>query len=410
MTHKQRMLAAIRGEAIDKIPWAPRLDLWYRANRRAGTLPKKYRDASLVEILDDTGMGLHAVVPDFRDLRGTEDDVDRALGIYNLKMMPCRTVLENIERSVRIDGDRTFVEYKTPVGTIKTTVLYNEEMRRAGITITHIEQYAFKSVEDYAPLSYIFENAKVVPNYGGYQEFADFVGNRGIAVAFANATASPMQLIMKELIPFDLFFYEMHDHPDELALLVEKIGSYLDRILDVVTNCPAEVVFLGGNYDASVTYPPFFEEHIQPVLKLFSKELHTKGKYLLTHTDGENSGLLQHYLDSEIDIADSICPVPMTKLSFKEVRDVFQGKITIMGGVPSVSLLKSSMSDSEFDSFIDKFFDEIDTGDHLILGISDTTPPAAEFERILKIGKLIDEFGPVPASQCAVGKHENLTQ
>ena len=67
------MLAAIRGEPTDCIPWAPRLDLWYKANRRAGTLPPEHRNSSLVEIVDELGMGLHAVVPDFRDLRGVED-------------------------------------------------------------------------------------------------------------------------------------------------------------------------------------------------------------------------------------------------------------------------------------------------------------------------------------------------
>ena len=301
------MLAAIAGQPNDRIPWAPRLDLWYRANKRAGTLPPKYRDASLMQITDDARMGFHAVVPDFRDLRGIEDDVDRALGIYNLRTMPCRTVLENVERSVRVDGDRTFVECKTPAGTVSTTVLYDEAMRSAGASLTHIESHAFKDAADYDALGFIFENARVEPNYGGYQEFADRVGERGIAVAFVSLAASPMHLIQRELMPLDVFFYEMHDRPDEIALLARRVGSYWDRVLATARRCPADVVFLGANYDAAVTYPPFFQQHILPSLKAFGRELHARGKHLLTHTDGENSGLLQHYLDSEIDVADSIC-------------------------------------------------------------------------------------------------------
>ena len=53
MTWKERMLSAIRGEPTDRIPWVPRLDLWYRANRRAGTLPAQYADADLMDIVDD---------------------------------------------------------------------------------------------------------------------------------------------------------------------------------------------------------------------------------------------------------------------------------------------------------------------------------------------------------------------
>lgn len=71
---------------------------------------------------------------------------------------------------------------------------------------------------------------------------------------------------------------------------------------------------------------------VVPWLHTWAGELHRRDKYLLTHTDRENSGLLQHYLKAQIDIADSICPKPMTRLTLKDVRDVFDGRITIMGG------------------------------------------------------------------------------
>ncbi len=41
-THKARVLAALRGELVDRLPYVPRLDLWYLANSTAGTLPKQY--------------------------------------------------------------------------------------------------------------------------------------------------------------------------------------------------------------------------------------------------------------------------------------------------------------------------------------------------------------------------------
>ncbi|MEW6358384.1 MAG: hypothetical protein AB1696_18770 [Planctomycetota bacterium] len=395
MTHKERMLAAIRGEPTDRIPWAPRLDLWCRAHRKAGTLPGRYKHATLFDLCDDLDMGFHAVVPDFQDLRSSEDDCDRALGIYNLRTMPCRTIFENVKRTVRRDGDRTIVEYDTPAGALRTATLYDETMRKAGITITHVAEYAFKGPADYAPLGFIFEHACVDTNYDGYLAFAEPIGDRGVAVAFAAVAASPMHLIQKEIMPLETFFFEMHDHPEQLAQLAQQIEPYWNRMLDVVSRCPAEVVFIGANYDASVQYPPFFAEHIRPWLAKAAAMLHRRGKYLLTHSDGENTGLLQHYVESGIDIADSICPAPMTNLSFKDVRDAFAGRITIMGGIPSVALLPSSMSNAEFEAYLDGFFEDIGDGTHLILGISDTTPPGADFDRIVKIGKRVDAFGPV---------------
>ena len=395
MTHKERMLAVLRGEPTDRIPWAPRLDLWYNANRRAGTLPAKYAHASLVDIVDDLGVGFHAVVPNFKDLRSPEDEVDRALGMHNLKTMPYRTVLEGVQRDACLEGDRTIVKYKTPVGEIETVTLYDEGMRKAGITITHIESHAFKGVDDYAPLCYIFQNARIEEQFDGYAAWAGEIGERGVAVAYMGLAASPAHFIMRDLMPLDKFFFEMHDHSDEFGELIRSVGMYYEQLLDIARDCPAEVVFAGANYDASVTYPPFFEQYIQPWLRRFADVLHPVGKFLLTHTDGENDGLLEHYVASGIDIADSVCPKPMTKLTLGDAREVFAGRVTIMGGLPSVALLGFVMSDAEFDKFLDGFFEEIGRGDRLIFGVSDTTPPQADFQRLVKVGKRVDAFGAV---------------
>jgi hypothetical protein len=395
LTRKGRMLAAIRGEPVDRLPWAPRMDLWYRANRLAGTLPGRYRHASLVEMVDDMDLGFHAVVPDFQALATPEDDIDRALGIYNLAMMPCRTVLGNIGRRVRREGDRTFVTYETPRGSVSTTVLYDDRMRKAGITITHVEEYAFKGAQDYGALRWIFENAAAVPNPEGYGEFAARVGDRGLAVGFVNLAASGMHLVQRELMPLDLFFYEMHDHPEEILHLAQAVDAYLGRAVEAAAASTAEVIFLGANYDASVTTPPFFRDHIRPSLRAAAQMLHARGRHLLTHTDGENSGLLQHYLEAQFDIADSICPSPMTKLSFRQVRDAFGSAVTIMGGIPSIALLPSSMGEREFDAFVEDFFTQIGSGRNLIMGISDTTPPAASFERLVRLAERVRDFGPV---------------
>ena len=51
MNHKELLLATLKGEPTSCIPYLPRLDLWYNANALAGTLPPKYKNATLREIL-----------------------------------------------------------------------------------------------------------------------------------------------------------------------------------------------------------------------------------------------------------------------------------------------------------------------------------------------------------------------
>jgi hypothetical protein len=54
------------------------------------------------------------------------------------------------------------------------------------------------------------------------------------------------------------------------------------------------------------------------------------------------------------------------------------------------------MSDPEFEAFMKSLFREIAPGDRFILGVSDTTPPDAKFERLLRITEMVEEWGKLP--------------
>lgn len=395
MTQRERILATLRGAPTDYLPYVPRLDLWYKANKTRGTLPDKYQAATLIDIVDDLDIGYHSVIPDFLDFIDPLDEIDRALGIYRLRNLPYRTVLRDIKRNIFHEGDLTTVEYLTPIGKVRTKVLYDDHMRSAGITITHVVEHAIKTVNDYETIAYIFDHAEVQPAYDQYLISKEEIGDRGVVVAFTSLAGSSMHLIQRELMAYDQFIYELHDHPNELKWLADKISTYLQRVFDVVSKSPAEIILMGANYDNMITWPPFFEEHITPSLTKAADILHSQGKFLLTHTDGENKGLLSAYVASKIDIADSICPAPMTSLSLREVREAFAGRITIWGGIPSISVLENSMSDYEFELYLNDIIEQAGVGDHLILSIADTTPPDAKFSRIEKIAKVARSFGPV---------------
>ena len=42
LTHKQEILATIRGETMEKLPMGVRIDLWYNYNATRNDLPEKY--------------------------------------------------------------------------------------------------------------------------------------------------------------------------------------------------------------------------------------------------------------------------------------------------------------------------------------------------------------------------------
>ncbi|MGI6778611.1 MAG: uroporphyrinogen decarboxylase family protein [Acetivibrionales bacterium] len=397
MTNKERILRTVRGEPCDRIPYIPRLDIWYNANKFRGTLPDKYKKATLKEIVEDLDLGYHYVIPDYKNYEGEDGDIDVGIGLYRFDTQPYSFTFHNVEREIERSSDgHVHVVYKTPKGNLSTSFSYNEDMRKMGLTLSVVTEHAIKNEDDLEAVAYIFENAEVQPKYDKYLEFKEnVVGDNGICTGYSLVWVCPMHYISKDLMAFDAFFYAMADYPEKMEWLSDKLMPFFRKVFDITASSPAEVILSGANYDVGITPPNFFRDYITPELKKQSDALHKLNKYLITHTDGENKGLLEEYVKSGFDIADSICPAPMTSQSLKEVRDVLKDKITIWGGIPSAALLESSMSDKEFESFLDNTMQQIGDGKKMIFAIADTTPPDAKFERILRIAQKVKEFGRV---------------
>jgi uroporphyrinogen-III decarboxylase len=397
MTHKERMLRAARGEWADRLPFAPRLDLWHNANVLRGTLPPGYRpDATIAEIADDLGVAHHRVIPEFMRPHGADSAMDRGLGIFRLWGYAYRAELTGVDRVVRHDGDSTIVEYHTPLGRVSCTLTYTEEMRRSGASVAWVDEPVIKAVEDYPVVGYIFRNIRVTPDYDNYRAFQAEAGDRGLAVAFGLGSASPIHHVMKDLVDGTQFYYELADHPKELQQLSEDMAPFFERVVRILADSPAEAVMIGANYDDTITYPPFYEAHIMPWLQKWADILHAGGKIFLSHCDGENEGLLDLLAESGFDVAESVCAPPMVQCRIGDLKRAFGGRVTIFGGVPSVALLEESMTDEGFEAHMRRLFAEIAPGDRFILGVSDMVPPDAKWARLLRIAEMVERWGQLP--------------
>src|SRR5208337_1618025 len=106
ITHKQRMLAAFRGEQVDRLPFAPRLELWYLANSTSGTLPKQYAGYEMNEIARAEGWTVY--------FRFADDQLDpavqpmylhRGIGLFGSRDTVYDFVMPgDVEIKVRHDG------------------------------------------------------------------------------------------------------------------------------------------------------------------------------------------------------------------------------------------------------------------------------------------------------------------
>jgi methylmalonyl-CoA mutase cobalamin-binding domain/chain len=404
-THRERILAVMRGEMVDVIPFVPRLDLWWLANVSRGTLPREFEGMTPDEIARSRGWAVYHMVPNFADVSGPEDALHRSIGLFNFKQSAYRFALGGgVEVEVRDADGQHVVEYHTPRGSARTIGGLTEEMKRAGASLGWVEEHLIKEPGDYEIAAYIFENIEVTPNYQGTKACIDALGDDGvIAVGGPTLAASPVHQIQKELIDHTQFFYEYNDNQKLIRSLAESIEGYFEKVLAVIAESPAEVVLWGANYDDMLTYPPYFEAEILPWLRRVSQELGARGKIMATHTDGENRGLMDLIRDCGCHVAESVTPQPMTKVGIEEYYRRWRDQLTIMGGIPESVLLAETATEAEFEAYLDHLFASVAPGDRLILGTADSTPPEAVFSRLDRIAERVEAEGRLPLTAGAGG-------
>ena len=395
MNHRERTLAAIRGEPTDQIPWAPRMDLWYVAQKARGTLPPKLVGLNTAQLADAFGVGCRSLSVDILFTEPALEDPLLGLGIQNYSDFPYRVELRGLSANVRKEGDLIHTSIRTPAGEVTMLLELNDEMRREGITVPFVRKYPIQSVDDLEAVAQVFEHLVVTPTPEGYAKFRQRVGDSGLAIAQCLSCASPMQMIFYSLMEKQEFIYLYADDRTAVTALAKRMEPYYNQVIAAAAACEAETVLCGVNFDQNLTWPTFFEEEISPWLQRVRDRMHAAGKFVISHTDGENHLLLPLYRKAAFDVAESVCPRPMTRCTLKELREGMGPGITIWGGLCSCAFLRDSMDDAAFKAYLDKTFSELGDARRLILGVSDNVPPDADLNRLTRVKDRIREFGPV---------------
>jgi len=217
MSHKARILAAARQQAVDKLPFGARIDVWYNYHYGHGTLPEKYQGWNLVEILRDQGAGAQL----------------RHLRIWKIEY-------DDLEVVIQEDPPYTTTEWRTPVGTVSQKTVFTPE---EGPWIVYEVDHPFKSEPDYPAIEYILGHIRLVPDFNEYLEKEKMMGEQGLVMTGMDFY-SPMQQVMRYWLGYEVFFYELHDHPAQVERLCELEGELAKRKLKILAESPVEVPLL----------------------------------------------------------------------------------------------------------------------------------------------------------------------
>ncbi|NPV09065.1 MAG: hypothetical protein HPY83_14010 [Anaerolineae bacterium] len=363
MTGRERILAALRFQEVDHVPWAPRWDLWYNAARLDGRLPERYRGWSMYDVARDLGMSIkgYGLRPFWEEVRGMD-----------------------LHTSTR--GDEVLREYRTPHGELTQVERRTPELAAAGVRGRVVKEW-ITGREDYDAALYLVEHTHIVPQHEEVAAELRAIGEDGVLLAFVRH--APAHLVMREFTGYEGFYYQMQDNPDRLELLIAALDEQQKQVEKVAIDSPAQVIEYDGNYDGGLTPPPIYRRYFLPAHCRLTEAAHQAGKLVATHVDGRNDGLLELILQSGFDIGEAFTPPPMTNLGIADSRRVWGNRVAIWGGLAAIAF-SPQFSEEEFEHHVRRALDEGGRG--LVLGTGDNVPTDGLLERVRRVPHIIAEW------------------
>jgi hypothetical protein len=100
-------------------------------------------------------------------------------------------------------------------------------------------------------------------------------------------------------------------------------------------------------------------------------------------------------MECGVQVVEALTPKPMTSIDVREARALWQGQVTMWGGIPCV-LLTDAFSDEQFEHGLEELFRAVAPGDRFILGLGDNVPTDALFSRVLRLAEFWRAHGAYP--------------
>jgi hypothetical protein len=373
MTHRERFMAVINGETPDRLPWAPRLELWHRARSTQGTLPPKYAGKSLPQIREMLNCG----------------NPGWGAPIYKIEYGG------GIEVKVEETENRLHRIYQTPVGSVDELFRVDNEAKRKGYSLTDGKaEYIIKDdPKTFKIAKYVFENMKFIPLYDEFNEYQKEIGETG--EAFPHAGYDPFWRLMEELVGLSYVFFIQCDYPDQVDMLCDVLGERQNELQQLLVDSPARTFVHGAHYSSLMTPPPIYKKYILPYLKKASAKFRIAGKHMAIHSDADSKLLLELYLEAGVELLDCYCTAPMVSVTLDEMLERLGDKIVVWGGIPSIVLVPEVVSYEKFSDYLDYYFKTLEKykgKSRVMVGIADNVVAEADIDRVEQVSEMVDKF------------------
>jgi hypothetical protein len=313
ITHRQRVLAALKGNETDRIPWLPEINAYF-AEHQCGVFG-----------LDDPEI---------------DPAIKIALKMNAASFLAAPFIKEELAPDVQrevIEGNGEIVErISTPHGILQSRQVYNESA-----TTYYRCEYLIKGPQDYKAFEYYYNSRRFVSDCQGFQDAIAPVLDYGI-VALVVPPTPYMDCIMS-LVGIENTMFQLFDHRKEFISLLDamhqKNCEYTQLLLDAPT---IDIIRPIEDTSSMLSSPDTFEKLCKPHLQQYADIIHSRGQLFIPHMCGHLKDMLSHMCDLDIDGIEAVTPPPTGNCTAKMVRDQLGSNAIIIGGFDPTNFARES--------------------------------------------------------------------
>lgn len=386
LTERERIQRTLRGESVDLIPWATRLDIWHTAQTRGGALPPDLAGMDLMEIHRRLGIGRQGYARLTRmKLHGVDLRVTFNGAVIDREHAPVLDFpISRASVPAETPGE-TELTFRTPAGTARLRFGTNDILIREA-AVPYVVKHIVTDDDDFPAVQWIVDHAEVVPSYEEFERVEQEIGDYGFTIGMLGRI--PFQQILLDYLGEEMTVFTMLDNRPAFDHLLSALGEHVRHALDLGLASPAFMLEFGDNFEGSITSPRFFRDYCMAFLQEAADRVHAAGRVLGSHMDGNMKPLLHLVPECGVDVVESFSPWPLTALTFEDAWSAWRGKVLTWGVVPS-PIFEPHVSQLEFETWLDDMFRILDGDRRIILGIGDQALRPTILDRVRRVSSLL---------------------
>ena len=363
MTGKERILAALRRQPVDRTPWVPLIVPYTIAGFPKET-PHRVAEAQRAAGCDIW----------------TQAVVDR-IGLWLTKSGKKINKIRYF-----VDGD-VVSGYETPEGTIT-------ERQRSGVgaSINAPVEYLIKTAQDLRAYRYVLENSFLfIADYTDHYAWEEkIVGEDGV-ITDVSIGMTPHQMFINLLAGVEHTYDIQADEPelfDEVMDLMHR--QYKQQVRETAKRSKADIFICSENTSWTTLSPQRFEKYCAEQLSEYADILHEYGKLHVIHMCGKLSYMTEQIAGCRFDAVADLAPAPTGDMELWEAAEAFPN-LAVKGGIGCDTFLAAEpgVCYGRAREILEKTRGRLG----VLLGSGDSVPNGTSMENLRAITKAVEEAG-----------------